>query len=134
MGLAREGLGPEKPLRGFKTQVRESSIIGAPHLTIDLDEAGHGVAGAIGIELVDDLIEEGVADLEIVHGVVRLLFLWELHNDGLGYIVAGADGGVNQRRRSLRHVPSEGEERKRTGLATGHGPAAIGLIADLHSG
>ena len=80
--LAREGLGPEELRRGLEAQVGKSLIVGLAHLAVDLDKARHGIAGAVGIEFVDDLIEEGVADLEIVHRVMRLLLLRKLHTMG----------------------------------------------------
>ena len=100
--LPGEGLRPQKAFGGLEAQSGQGFVVGLTHLGIDLDEALDGVAGAVRIELAQDLLHKLVRDLYLVLCVDGLFLLGEDDGQRRGYVVAGSVRSVRQRCRPGR--------------------------------
>src|ERR1035437_4488133 len=97
-------------VRGLKAKVRKRLVVCAAHFVVDLYEACNWIAWTIRIKFADDFLNKGVAHLQIMDRIPRLLLLGKLEYDWAGDVVPRPIGRVNKRYSIGRHIPCEGEE------------------------
>src|SRR5580692_927177 len=87
MRLPGEWLREQEPVSSLELKVRQSFVVCASHVSIDLDETRNQIARAVRIKLADDLLHKRIAHLQVVNGVFGLLFLWELEVYRGGHVI-----------------------------------------------
>src|ERR1700722_8513465 len=76
----REGSRAEEFVCGFEAQIGKSLVVGAAHPVVDLYEARNRITRTVGIKLLNYLLHECVADLQVMRGVLRLFLFGELND------------------------------------------------------
>src|SRR5205085_974061 len=61
----QERLRPQEVSFGFQSQIGERLVIGAPHFSVDLQEACNEIARSSGIDLAVYLFQKGIIDRQI---------------------------------------------------------------------
>ena len=133
MRLPGKGLRKQEPVSGLEAKIRQRFVIGSAHVGVDLDETRDRIARAVWIKLVDDLLHEGIAHLQIMNGVLRLLLFGELKCDRAGHVTPHAIAGEDLRNSASRRIPRKSKEREQSRLADRHRPGPICLIADAYA-
>src|SRR5207253_10460316 len=87
------------------------------------------IAGSVRIKIAYNFLDEFIVDRKIAYAILRLLPFREVDNHlAVGFVTA-RPCGIDYRRGAQRHVPGKGKDRKFSGLAARHRPAAKALLA-----
>src|SRR5262249_45233110 len=81
VGLLHERLRPKKPGLSLQVQIRESVVVSAPHLAVDLYESSGEIARAVRIKFIYHLLHEMIVHRQVADAIFRLLTFWELERD-----------------------------------------------------